>query len=173
MPCSCRILSLAAGGCVDMTSYSTPFPMQHERTPKTDQRIPNYGHCSASTRGECMHMSELEVTILDLQRAPYRREACCRVCTGHKDYHKFHLRWSLRSKPSRSTSSRSTDITLPAAQLDVHAHTAPHRHLATNEHKGRTISSRTPSLDRSYLLREGSISICQQSQGHCRKVGDR
>jgi len=79
VPCSCRILSLAAGGCVDMTSYSTPFPMQHERTPKTDQRIPNYGHCSASTRGECMHMSELEVTILDLQRAPYGAEACCRV----------------------------------------------------------------------------------------------
>jgi hypothetical protein len=82
VPCSCRILSLAAGGFVDMTSYSTPFPMQHERTPKSDQWIPNYGHCSASTRWECMRMSELEVTSLDLQRAPYGREACCRVVQG-------------------------------------------------------------------------------------------
>ena len=84
MPCSCHISCREASSCVHMTSYSTPWPTQHERTPKTDQRIPNYGHCSASTRGGCMRMSELEVTILDLQRAPYRREACCRVVQGIK-----------------------------------------------------------------------------------------
>ena len=39
-----------------------------KRTPKTDQRIPNYGHWSASTRGVCMHMCELEATILDLHQ---------------------------------------------------------------------------------------------------------
>jgi hypothetical protein len=82
VPCSCRILSLAASGCVYMTSYSTPWPMHHERTPKTDQWIPNYGRCCASARGGCMRMSEHEVAILDLQRAPYAREACCRVVQG-------------------------------------------------------------------------------------------
>ena len=29
-----------------------------------------------------MRMSEHEVVVLDLQRAPYAREACCRVVQG-------------------------------------------------------------------------------------------
>ena len=44
--------------------------------------------------------------------------------------------------------------------------------IATNKHKGRTISSRTPFPDRTYSLHERAINMCQ-SHGHCRKVCDR
>ena len=113
-----------------------------------------------------MRMSEHEVAILDLQRAPYAREACCRVVQG--------IRTTV---DSISVGRFDQNLAVqrisppPAAQLDVHVHTAPHRHLATNEHKGRTISSRTPSPDRSYPLRERAINMCQ-SHGHRREVGD-
>ena len=76
-----------------------------------------------------MRMSEHEVAILDLQRAPYAREACCRVVQG--------IRTTVDSiSVGRFDQNLAVQrISPPVAQLDVHVHTAPHRHLVTDQHK--------------------------------------
>ncbi len=62
-----------------------------------------------------MRMSEHEVAILDLPRAPYAREACCRVITG--------IRTTVDSiSVGRFDQNLAVQRIFPppAAQLDVH-----------------------------------------------------
>jgi hypothetical protein len=76
-----------------------------------------------------MRMSEHEVAVLDLQRAPYAREACCRVVQG--------IRTTVDSiYVGRFDQNLAVQrIPPPVAQLDVHVHAAAHRHLVTDQHK--------------------------------------